>query len=283
MLPFRAIGEPIVATFFFISGYGLMSSLMKKGIKYFDTFFSKRIVSLLKPYLAAILCYQLLRLADGQQFSLYQIGSDLLRGNVSTLLPCWFVITILYLYLCFYFSFRHLSQSISTGLIVSLFFSVIYIAAVRMMNWSEYWYISTLAFNTGLFWKYYENKVLPFLEKKFFCSLTLCLLFVCWYLLRYLFYLSLPETWIFGLFKIAIIPAALTIFLYHIGLPKWVWLVYLGNISYECYLTQGMMHRLLRRHFDSDTIYILITLLCTFGTAAALHWALTNVKLPAKR
>lgn len=46
-------GAPIVAVFFFLSGYGLMVSLITKGQKYLDGFLKKR---LLKIVLPLILC-----------------------------------------------------------------------------------------------------------------------------------------------------------------------------------------------------------------------------------
>ena len=46
-------GAPIVAVFFFLSGYGLMVSLITKGQKYLDGFLKKR---LLKIVLPLVLC-----------------------------------------------------------------------------------------------------------------------------------------------------------------------------------------------------------------------------------
>lgn len=50
---FQFWGAPIVAVFFFLSGYGLMVSLITKGENYLDGFLKKR---LLKIVLPLVLC-----------------------------------------------------------------------------------------------------------------------------------------------------------------------------------------------------------------------------------
>ena len=50
---FQFWGAPIVAVFFFLSGYGLMVSLITKGQEYLDGFLKKR---LLKIVLPLVLC-----------------------------------------------------------------------------------------------------------------------------------------------------------------------------------------------------------------------------------
>lgn len=52
-LQFSFWGAPIVAVFFFLSGYGLMVSLITKGQEYLDGFLKKR---LLKIVLPLVLC-----------------------------------------------------------------------------------------------------------------------------------------------------------------------------------------------------------------------------------
>ena len=50
---FTFFGGGAVSMFFFISGYGLMASLHKKGKIYLDSFYKKRFLKLLPPLLIA--------------------------------------------------------------------------------------------------------------------------------------------------------------------------------------------------------------------------------------
>ena len=52
---FNYVGNFAVALFFFLSGYGLMSQYVKKGNKYLQGFFRKRILKLIIIYLVFIM------------------------------------------------------------------------------------------------------------------------------------------------------------------------------------------------------------------------------------
>lgn len=54
---FEFLGAPIVAVFFFLSGYGLMKSLRVKGTSYLDGFLRKRMTKVLLPLLLCSLVY----------------------------------------------------------------------------------------------------------------------------------------------------------------------------------------------------------------------------------
>ncbi|MDR0870195.1 MAG: acyltransferase family protein, partial [Planctomycetaceae bacterium] len=134
---FVYLGRPIVTMFFFISGYGLLSSVMRQGIRYFDTFLSKRFGSLLKPYLVCIVIYQIFSYCIGEfPLSLHQIGQDLRVGNTHSFFPSWFVPVILYLYFSFFVSFHFLSRKTGSGIAVCILLSLVYVAFTKeLMNW----------------------------------------------------------------------------------------------------------------------------------------------------
>ena len=54
---FARLGLPLVACFFLMSGYGLMTSYMNKGQKYFRGFIAHVFNKLLIPYLVAVIVY----------------------------------------------------------------------------------------------------------------------------------------------------------------------------------------------------------------------------------
>ena len=55
---FQFWGAPIVAAFFFLSGYGLMVSLIAKGNRYVDGFLKKRLLKIVLPLVLCSLVFE---------------------------------------------------------------------------------------------------------------------------------------------------------------------------------------------------------------------------------
>lgn len=84
-------GEPVVAVFLFISGFGFMKSNMHKD-NYLNGFMFKRIKSVLVPYLVCALLYQPIMYCISGTLPILNGGYDI---SDSLLPTSWYIIAIL--------------------------------------------------------------------------------------------------------------------------------------------------------------------------------------------
>ena len=85
---FEKLGLPLVACFFMMSGYGLMTSWLKKGSSYLDGFLKHSTLKLFVPYMLALLAYIPIALLDTQKSLLaYFMETDF----IDWLRYSWFV------------------------------------------------------------------------------------------------------------------------------------------------------------------------------------------------
>ena len=268
---FDSIGPEIVAVFFFISGYGLMSSFLAKGKAYFNHFLSKRIWKLCKPFVLVLIIYQVVCTVDGEGSTFRQIYNDLLQGDTEALLPsCWFIFAIVLHYLAFFIVFRNV-KNVKLAQVFMLLYMIFYIVIFRyVLSFGFWWYISALSINVGLAWKYWENSITKVI-KRHFISLagTVALISVAMIVLLHqgMYWLELYYVPMFPIFLIVL-------FYYLPSLLKQV-VCYLGVISYEIYLLQGVPLVLLKgKHLyvASESVYIALTLVVAILSAATLHF-----------
>jgi len=268
---FTNIGPEIVAVFFFISGYGLMSSVLAKGNSYFDHFLSKRLWKLCKPFILALIIFQFLCFVDGEGYTLKQILSDMTHGETETLLPgCWFIFAIVLHYLAFFIIFRKVKDLKKAQAFMFLYIIAYFLIFRNLLSFGFWWYISALSINIGLAWKYWEHSIKNFV-KNYFISIACVVAFISVCSI-YLYHIGM--VWL-EFFFVPLFPVLLILLYYYFPplLKKAV--CYLGVISYEIYLLQGVPLVLLRGkhiHIASEPVYIISTLAVVILLAAILHF-----------
>lgn len=123
---FCSLGLFSVSLFFFISGYGLMCSIIKKGKDYRRFFLQKRIFPLLITYLLSILlCYMI---TDNSHLTSRDI---VLCGYVPF---SWYILSIIALYLMTYVSLFISEKGVVVITIVSLLLCTFIISASLIDN-----------------------------------------------------------------------------------------------------------------------------------------------------
>ena len=96
---FTIVGAIAVSAFFFYSGYGLMTSYLKKE-NYLKDFWNKRIMKIVIPYIIAII-FTILAYLLTRQLSLRKIFNSLVEGEPVVRFS-WYVLAIIILYVVFY-------------------------------------------------------------------------------------------------------------------------------------------------------------------------------------
>lgn len=264
-------GAPIVSLFFFFSGYGLMSSFLSKGDTYLDHFLRKRVFKVINPLLWASILFVIVNYWDTNSLPYDWAEQLFIKGNPP--LPySWFGYAIVIFYLFFYFVFRIRSFTVETKIITVAILTVICIFVMIQIGYDRCWWVSNLAFPAGLLYRYKENILIPFFREKWVKLLFVPLSCISLFLL--------VKSGIDYLFTLAyiVIPILVVVLISYWKMPQNRTLKFLGDISYEVYLLQGIAIYMLRGqhvHIDSAILYIIGVYVLTILLAFILHKVLS--------
>lgn len=162
---FARLGLPLVACFFLMSGYGLMTSYMNKGQKYFQGFIAHVFNKLLIPYLVAVIVYVSFVMYVQQVNVLEYLSTT---SFIDWLRFSWFVWVILGGYLFFFLIFRtHMTDKIKLSLYAIASLSYYLLCIYVFEDKLPCLYRTSYALLLGLIWKYYEPRIVSFLNTKY--------------------------------------------------------------------------------------------------------------------
>ena len=265
---FKELGGQLVSAFFFISGYGLLASILSNK-NYLDSFLKKRLLKVVVPFPLAIFAFLLSRLIDGDDLTFSGVFVPLLHGDTNHLLPySWYVFVLIFFYLLFFISFRKISD-LRDSLILILLFSILLIFVLKTFSFDGWWYQSTFGFFAGVLCKKTEKNIYALMkETKYRLSI---------------FVIVLALIKLFGrdhFVSYGLYPCLIYLMFIHVKIPILKPLVRMGNISYEIYLLQGIAITLLRGNnlfLTNDYVYIATCVLVTIPLAALFHILLKKI------
>lgn len=238
---FGPLGSVAVGCFFFISGYGLYASYSIKKQSYLDGFILKRFRKLMVPFIFVILLYQLVN-----QGSYEKIFSGLVVGNSDYLLPySWYIFCAILFYYAFYFIFKYILNEKIKIFSVFIFTLIFYFVLRFVLNWPGFWSGSLFLFPIGVFFKYSER----YLKKM---SGLHIIMFSLW-ITTLIIILYLTNIKYIGIIEICCSSFAIILPLTILNISSKN-LIFLGSISYEIYLVQGVIFYLLRRNNVGNNI-----------------------------
>ncbi len=205
---FLNAGYYCVSIFFFCSGYGLIKNLNQKS-DYMKGFLKKRLPVILIPYYVSALVYFIYRFfICKEKMPIMQIITGLL-GLTMMNEYAWYPVILFILYLAFYLLFRKDDcKSDRNGRFFIMFLVIVFLGAVFCVNghfawWAkdgawwfngesvnenwwmkekvllmsgEWWVNSAIAFLVGLIVADKEEKIVPFLQKKYGVKVVIALL-----------------------------------------------------------------------------------------------------------
>lgn len=152
----NSIGAPIVAIFFFLTGYGLASSLKKKGPEYLNGFLPKRLKSFIPEFLFFTTIATVAIWINTGLNPIEQLWKLTTYGN-PPLKNSWFLYVIVYIYCSFYLAAKiSRCNIVYTGICFSLLICVS-IVILSINGFGEWWYSATISTIFGYIVKYYEN------------------------------------------------------------------------------------------------------------------------------
>lgn len=264
----------LVGYFYFMSGFGLYTSVLKKP-NYIKTFLPMRLLSVYLPYVLTNLVYIFYASYAYSPFEL----PEFLRAMFSPVFlingTAWYVISIIIFYVAFYVIFRLLKGK--TALAGITLFTFGYIAFCIITQKQYYWYASCIAFLAGVLLVQFKEKLSVYAKKYYFLAVPVC-----------------AVAWLFGqkysaLGKAVGGPVLECLFFITacVGFCATVVLVskkvqigngvlsFLSEISLELYLVHSAFLRLFRIeafYIANKWLYIIAVFVCSFAVATVLHY-----------
>lgn len=253
----NAMGQLVVVTFLFYSGYGIMEQIQLRGREYIKCIPKKRILKTWIHYMMAVSLFLVMDLIIGNIYDIKTIILSFLCwesiGNSN-----WYVFAILMMYLFTYISFSLFDGNKS---LVFLFFLTFVYAILMFFIKTTCWWDTVIVFPVGAMISLYKNKVIDFFNGKsnFYITFILCLLFsaILFMAIRHVGY----YTFLFPIFSVFIVfNIVLCTSKIQICNPI---LLFLGKYSFEIYILQRIPMALLKECFSSVPVYLIVTLLTT--------------------
>lgn len=263
-------GPPSVATFFLLAGYGLGYSYQKKGNKYLHAFFKKRLSKLLWPLLFMTIIFQ--------SYNIYYNCFDWREMIITPSPMSWFIYSLIIWYIGYYFSFKT-GRILKTQLALVWGFTLVYLAITIYLK-LHYYYISILPLPIAISYVFYENKVKSFISDHttvVWWIVMIVVLIVMGYAIAGEYGVKLPG---WGLPVYTIIPWVIMYITYYLGGWKNKFTNFLGEISYEFYITHGLIVMLLGNcHLFGMTGYInaIIVIALVFVLTISIAWILSKL------
>ena len=273
------IGIIAVSAFFFYSGYGLMTSYLKKE-SYLKDFLNKRIMKIVIPYIIAIIFTGLAYLLT-RQLTPRKIFNSLVEGEPIVRFS-WYVLAIIILYIVFYLSAKFLKKKKMINIAVFGGTILYCIVVNNVLGFNNWWVNSCFAFFIGIFWaSYKERYAITLKDKNKIIRYAIILLIILFVIIGFQFFTSeyaamdiINNTNLaddimkqpIPVINMNIICIILLFMLFNIlekvRLNDKVF-TFLGNISFEIYLYHGLIMYLLRNpcyYCRIDYIYAILVI-----------------------
>ncbi len=255
------IGQLIVVTFLFYSGYGIMYSLINKE-NYLRTI-PIRFLKLLLHFDLAILLFLIADHVIGKHYPISTVLPALI-GWITVGNSTWYIFVTLCLYIMVYVAgiickkrYGLLVMMVSAG-------CILYVFVLHAVGKGEHWFNTILCFPAGMLFAIYYGRVRQLINKRSFAicsiliSLVICLL--CHKLpghvnsgfIRLFLYETKSVAFAWIILSVSVI--------FVIGNPVLAWL---GGYVFEIYILQRIPMMLLQNVAMNKYLYFVICLACT--------------------
>jgi len=258
--PFQNFGYLGVSIFFFLSGYGLIFSSLRKS-DYFKDFFSKRISRVLIPYITLnliVLGIEYLffnKVYSYTDIILYAIGIKMIDSAM------WYINATVLLYIAFFLSFRYLSGK--HAIVVLFGYTLIYCATCTGLHLDSYWHNAIFCFPIGVYigrnYCTFERSINKIVKHYWLAIIGIWIPFLVLYLInntsfghKYYFTGSSTIASIFFVFFIISLLIKIQFNSIAIGL--------VGSLSYEMYLVHMKVLSVYFKTFNGNNIFVYILL-----------------------
>ena len=279
----KNVGYLAVAVFFCLSGYGLMKRHTSTD-GYAKGFLKKRLGTVLVPYILTGFLYIAAGYLLGAPYTPRAIADSFVKGDPFIQFS-WYIIVIVYFYIVFYLLMRVCKRRYKTIAALAFAACVLHIILCRSLHYGAWWYNAVFAFPIGMVWALNEKRTAKAVRRRYAAVLLpSLLLFAAGAAGRQWGYAHAGETahstdiiTLSSMLASAFFVTSLALIMMKVRLGNKA-LTFLGGISLEMYLTQGLFIVLLREHISNDIIYCGVSIAGTIVTAFLLSKAVSLMK-----
>lgn len=273
---FTRVGYLAVSVFFFLSGYGLLKKHLTDD-NYSHGFLQKRLPAILIPYIIMTMIYWVSYAVLGDVKSIGFLWYDFIKNGNLIVWFSWYVVAIVLFYLAFYILMKTTKKNRPAIILGSVIYAILYTFICRKLSFGMWWYSTAFTPVAGLAFAAYEEKILAFLKRFYFFVLPV-LMIAFYFIARFKWdiYWKMPgditelilSTVLAILFLLLIVLFALKL---KVGNKV---LDFLGKISFELYMSQGLLMLVLRNDYikiQNDFLYASIVLVLSVALAYVLN------------
>lgn len=266
------IGQLMVTSFLFYSGYGIFESIKNKP-NYMKTFFKRRFLKLFLSFSFIILLYIIVNALLGKFYSIKTIILSFI-GIKSIGNSNWFIFATFCLYIIVMISFKLFKKNNQAALLLCILGSLIYIILLRIFKFEEHWYNTILCFNLGMYISYYKANILSFLKNKY----NYYLLFI---IISIIFVICHRHTYnyiVYELYSLIFVSIILLVSL-KIKITNSI-LYFLGKNTFNIYVLQRMVYMILNKipYFQSNIyIYFIVSIIIIVALSYILNYVINKL------
>lgn len=236
-LIYDKIGQLMVTTFLFFSGYGIFESIKNKN-NYIDSFFRKRILKLFISFAIALIFYIIMNYFIEEKYSLNTILLSF-TGWESIGNSNWFIYATFCLYINTLISFK-LCKNKTNALLTNTILTLIYIIFTMKFKGYEWWYNTALCYPAGMWLSHSKDRIINILKNGksyILISILVLILFI-------LFYKQKNNYLVYEIYSILFVSIIILFnFKIKLGNPILLWL---GKNTFNIYILQRMSFMILK-------------------------------------
>ncbi len=267
---FVVSGFYAVSVFFFFSGYGLQKRYMEDGDKYRKSFLLKRIPKILIPYIGYTALYVIMNNAEGKRTGINEVITSIINGT-PTASYSWYIIDILIFYFVFYLLMTVCKKRYWLMILLSVFYIVLkIIVCKKLLYYGTFWYKTTHVIVVGMIWAVYEDKIISIIKKRYyiFAAITVILSAALYIICTEM---QIKDSFNHDLYMLLARISAIVFVLAVMALSMRIKrgnavLNMLGHISFDTYLSQGLVIGIFGADGFNITNSCLFVIIVLFGT-----------------
>ena len=252
------VGQLMVTTFFFFSGYGIHESVKNKGEQYITNFFTHRFIPTYTNWFLAISAFLVLNILMHNTLTIEQVILSYIGwesiGNSN-----WYLFDIFVIYILFMISFNVFKKE-KMRIYGLTFLTILFIISLYFLK-GGHWYNTLLCFPLGMFYSYYKDRIDLAVMKnnKHYCSyfIAMLVLFIVSYLIFNITHMEMFLN-IVSCFFVLLISAWLMKFELKSKILHWC-----GRNLFWIYILQRIPMIIFKDTFSNYNVYFIVCFIIT--------------------